>query len=141
MRSSWSLGVVFIALGGIAVSPIGAHQPLTPVGVALAALLVIGGVALVLQRPFALWVALAAAGAAVLTGVVALAGHPRWALPVPAPLSIGVGLYLILRTFMARGSLGHKPRGFLPRDDDGEPAARDDEGEGAAGDDGMQAPR
>jgi hypothetical protein len=116
MRSSWSLGVVYIVLGGIVVSPIGGHRELTTAAMVVAALLVIAGVLLLTRRGFAFWVAIAAAATAAATGVAALLGHPRLALPLPPALSIGVGLYLVLRTFMARASLGQKPRGFLPRD-------------------------
>ena len=116
MRPSSSLGVVFIALGGIAVAPLVGRGAPGPVAIAIAALLVVAGVSLLTGRGFAFWVAIAAATVAALTGLLAWTGHPTWGLPVPPPLSIGVGLYLILRTFMARGSLGVKPRGFLPRD-------------------------
>src|SRR5947209_6254945 len=119
MRSSSSLGVVFIALGGIAVSPLGARAPLTPAGLTIAALLVVAGVLLLLRRSFAFWAALAAALATVLSGVLALGGLTRWALPVPGGLSIGVGLYLILRAFIARSSLGPQPpRALVPKDEE-----------------------
>jgi hypothetical protein len=117
MRSSWSLGIVFIALGGIAVSPLGARHVLTPAALVVAGLLVVGGIALMTRRAFAFWVAIAAAAVAAATGVAALLGRPQLALPVSPVLSIVVGLYLILRTFMMRASLGKPPRGFLPRDD------------------------
>jgi hypothetical protein len=117
MRSSTTLGVVFIALGGIAVAPLGHHGALTVPALVIAALLVLAGVALLTARGFAFWVAIGAAGVALLTGVAALLGHPALALPVPPLLSVVVGSYLILRTFMARGSLGAKRRGFLPRDE------------------------
>jgi hypothetical protein len=118
MRPSSSLGVVFIALGGIAVAPLGGRGAPGPVAIAIAALLVVAGVSLLTGRGFAFWVAMAAAAVAALTGLLAWTGHPTWGLPVPPLLSIGVGLYLILRTFMARASLGVKPRSFLPRDDE-----------------------
>jgi hypothetical protein len=129
MRSSSSLGVVFIALGGIAVAPLGHRGPPSPAGLVIAALLVVAGVSLLTARGFAFWVAIAAAALASLSGVAALLGHPSLSLPVPWALSVGVGLYLILRTFMARGSLGVKPSGFLPRDDDGHERPRRDDGE------------
>jgi hypothetical protein len=118
MRPSSSLGVVFIALGGIAVAPLGGRGAPTVQAMIIAAILVVAGVALLTGRGFAFWVAMAAALTASLTGMVAWMGHPAWGLPVPPALSIGVGLYLILRTFMARASLGVKPRGFLPDDDE-----------------------
>jgi hypothetical protein len=37
--------------------------------------------------------------------VLALAHHPELAMPVPGPLSLVIGLYLVLRTIMARPSL------------------------------------
>jgi hypothetical protein len=140
MRSSWSLGVLYIALGGLAVSPIGGgHHPLTPVALAIAGGLVLGGVALILQRSFAFWVAIAAASVTVLTGALALAKQPQLALPVPAGLSIGVGLYLILRTFMARSSMGPRRRGFIPHDEaagDGAPPVGSVPGGGDRGEHG-----
>jgi hypothetical protein len=117
MRSPGSLGVVFIAMGGLSLSGIGGRHPLGPVAWAIAALLVLAGVAMLTRRAFAFYVALAAALVTATTGVLPYLGHPELALPVPPALSIGVGLYLILRTAIARAALGRRTRGFLPKDD------------------------
>ena len=113
MRSSWSLGPLFIAVGGIAVSPLGARGPLTPVALAIAALLVAAGVVLLTKRAFALWLAIAAGAVTALTGVVALLGRPAWALPIPAWLSVVLGLYLVIRTVMAQVQ-ANAPKRFVP---------------------------
>ncbi len=127
MRSSWSLGVVFIALGGIAVSGIGGHKPLGPVPWALAALLVVTGALLFTRTRVSFFIAIGTGAVTAISGVLALVHHPELALPVPAALSIGVGLYLIFRTAIAAPTFGKRKRGFIPRDeppaDDGGTAA------------------
>jgi hypothetical protein len=118
MRTSWSLGVVFIALGGISVSGIGGHRPLGPVPYFIAALLVVTGVVLFTRTRAAFWVAINTGIVTAITGVLALAHHPELALPVPPALSIGVGLYLVLRTAIAAPTFGpKKSRGFIPHDE------------------------
>ena len=117
MRTSWSLAPLFIVLGGIAITPIGAHTgPLTPVAIGVAALLIAAGVLFLTKRPFAFWVGIAAASLATLTGFVALAGHPQWALPIKPWMSIVLGIYLGVRTVTAR--LAGTPRRFVPTDED-----------------------
>src|SRR5262249_2017797 len=59
MRSSWSLGVVFIVLGGLSVSGIGGHRPLGPAPWVLAGLLVAAGALLFTRTRVAFYVALA----------------------------------------------------------------------------------
>jgi hypothetical protein len=119
MRSSWSLGVVFIALGGLSASGIGGHRPLGPVPWGIAGLLVLAGVFLFTRTRASFFVALAAGTVTTLTGILALAHHPELALPVPPALSVGVGLYLIFRTAIASPLLGgKKPKGFVPRDEE-----------------------
>lgn len=123
MRSSWSLGVVFIALGGMSVSGIGGHRLIGVVPWALAALLVVTGALLFTRTRIAFWVAIAAGAITATSGIVALMHHPELSLPVPPALSIGVGLYLVLRTAIATSTFGGKkaPRGFIPRDGEVQP--------------------
>jgi len=116
MRSSWSLGVVFIALGGLSVSGIGGHHPMGVVPYVLAGLLVAAGVFLFTKLRASFYAAIAVGALTAVTGVVALAHHPELALPVPPALSIGVGLYLVFRTAIASPAFGGAPKkkGFLP---------------------------
>ena len=113
MRSSWSLGVVYIALGGLSVSGIGGHRPLGVVPWVLAGLLIAAGAFLFTRTRPAFYVALAVGAITAISGIVALAHHPELALPVPPLLSIVVGLYLVARTAMLRLMAPDKPRGFL----------------------------
>jgi hypothetical protein len=123
MRSSWSLGVVFIALGGLSASGIGGHRPLGPVPWAIAGLLVLAGLFLFTRTRASFFVALAAGAVTTISGILALAHHPELALPVPAALSVGVGLYLIFRTAIASPLLGgHKNKSsFAPPRDEAQP--------------------
>lgn len=114
MRSSWSLGVVYIALGGLSVSGIGGHRPLGAVPWILAALLVVAGALLFTRTRISFYVALAVGALTAITGILALAHHPELALPVPPALSIGVGLYLVFRTAIASPAFGAKKKGFVP---------------------------
>ena len=116
MRSSWSLGVVFIALGGLSVSGIGGHRPLGVVPWVLAALLVLAGALLFTRTRPAFYAAIAVGALTAITGILALAHHPELALPVPPALSIGVGLYLVFRTAIASPAFGGggKQKGFIP---------------------------
>jgi hypothetical protein len=119
MRSSWTLGVVFIAIGGLSVSGIGGHRPLGSIPWVLAGLLVLVGVLVLTRTRAAFYVALAVGALTAATGVLPFVGHPEWALPVPPALSIGVGLYLVFRTAIASSAFGtKKSRGFLPRDEE-----------------------
>ena len=117
MRSSWSLGVVFIALGGLSASGIGGHRPFGPVPWAIAALLVVAGVFLFTRTRASFYLALAAAAVTATSGILAFAHHPELALPVPPALAVGVGLYLIFRTAIASSTLGKKKTGLLPPDE------------------------
>lgn len=115
MRSSWSLGIVFVALGGLAVSGIGGHRPIGPVPWILAGLLVVAGALVFTRVRAAFWLALVAAALTAATGVLPYLHHPELALPVPPALSIGIGLYLVFRTALAASSFGApKKRGFVP---------------------------
>jgi hypothetical protein len=119
MRSSWSLGVVFIALGGLSVSGIGGRHPLGPVAWVLAALLVAAGALMFTRTRAAFYCALTVGALTAASGALALAHHPELALPVPPALSIVVGLYLIFRTAIAAPTFGPaKQRGFIPRDEE-----------------------
>jgi hypothetical protein len=116
MRSPpWSIGMLMICMGGLAIAPLGGRAPAGPPAYALAALLVAGGMALFSRRPFGFWVALASAGLTVLVGVGALATGRAARLPLPPAILIGIGLYLCLRVLMARAMLRQPPP---PRGDD-----------------------
>ena len=114
MRSSWSLGVVYIALGGLSVSGIGGHRPLGVVPWILAGLLVVVGALLFTRTRAAFYAALAVGALTAVAGVLALAHHPELSLPVPPALSIGVGLYLVFRTAIASPTFGGRKKGFVP---------------------------
>lgn len=114
MRSSWSLGVVFIALGGLSVSGIGGHRPLGVVPWVLAALLVVAGALLFSRTRVAFYIALAVGALTAVSGVLAYAHHPELGLPVPPALSIGVGLYLVFRTAIASPQFFARKAKFIP---------------------------
>ena len=115
MRSSWSLGIVFVALGGLSVSGIGGHRPLGPVPWVLAGLLVAAGALVFTRLRAAFYFALVVGALTAATGVLPYLHHPELALPVPPALSIGIGLYLVFRTALASSTFGaRKPRGFIP---------------------------
>jgi hypothetical protein len=117
MRSSSSLGIVFVALGGLAVSGVGGHRPLGPVPWILAGLLIVAGVLVFTRLRMAFWIALAVGALTAATGVLPYLHHPELALPVPPALSIGIGLYLVLRTALGAATFGaRKSGGFVPRD-------------------------
>jgi hypothetical protein len=114
MRSPLTLGIVYIALGGLSVSGIGGHRPLGVVPWVLAGLLVVAGVALLTRFRPAYYFALGVAALTAVTGVLALAHHPELALPTPPALSIAVGLYLIFRTALASSAFGARKKAFVP---------------------------
>jgi len=115
MRSSWSLGIVYIALGGLLAGGIGGHRLFGVVPWALAGLLVVAGVALFTRTRPAFYFAIAVGAITAVPGVLAFAHHPELSLPVPPALSIGVGLYLVFRTAIAAPTFGgNKPKGFAP---------------------------
>jgi hypothetical protein len=115
MRSSWSLGVVYIALGGLSVSGIGGHRPLGVAPWIIAGLLMAAGALLFTRARPAFYFALAVAALTAVSGIVALAHHPELSLPVPPALSVGVGLYLVFRTAIASPTFGApKKKGFIP---------------------------
>src|SRR5437762_7012211 len=76
VRSSWSLGILMIAMGGLSVGGIAGRRPLGPAYV-IAALLVTGGVAMLTKRPFAFYVALAGAAVTAISGLLPYLGHPE----------------------------------------------------------------
>jgi hypothetical protein len=120
MRSSWSLGVVFIAFGGLSVSGIGGHRPLGTFPWVLAIWIITAGAFVFTRTRASFYVALATGALTAVTGILAYVGHPELALPVPPALSIGIGLYLLFRTGIAASAFGKpKPRGFAPRDGQG----------------------
>jgi hypothetical protein len=114
MRSSLTLGLVYIALGGLSVSGIGGHRPIGAVQWALAALLVAAGAFLLTRLRAAFYFALAVAVLTAITGVLALAHHPELALPVTPWVSVGVGLYLVLRVALASPAFATRKKGFIP---------------------------
>jgi hypothetical protein len=103
-------------MGGLSISGIAGHHPQGPVGWAIAGLLVVAGIALLIGRPFAFYLALVAGTVTAATGVLPYAHHPELSLPVPPLLSIVVGLYLVGRTAMLRVMAPNKSHGFLPHD-------------------------
>jgi hypothetical protein len=109
MQSGMLVGLIMIVLGGLSVGGFGAQHPPTPVGWAIAGALVVGGGLLFLRRPFAWWIAVAAAIVTVVSGMVAQLGRPQWGLPMPPLLSVVVGLYVILRLLVARSWFYRKP--------------------------------
>jgi hypothetical protein len=116
MRSSWSLGILYIVFGGLAVSGIGGHRPLGPVAWVLAGLLIAAGALILTRLRPAFYVALAVGGLVAASGIMPYVGHPELSLPVPPALSIGVGLYLVFRTAITASAFGApKSRGFIPR--------------------------
>ena len=118
MCSSFTLGVVFIALGGLSASGIGGHHPLGVVPWVIAGLLVVAGLLLFTRTRASYFVALAAGVVTAISGVLAAAHHPELALPVPWYVALGVGLYLVFRTAIASPMLGgKKAKGFIPRDE------------------------
>jgi hypothetical protein len=115
MRSPFTLGIVYVALGGLSVSGIGGHRPLGVVPWVLAGLLVVAGVALFTRLRPAYYFAIAVAALTAVTGVLALAHHPELALPAPPAVSIVVGLYLIFRSALASSSGGaDRKKAFIP---------------------------
>jgi hypothetical protein len=112
MGSDRTVGVVMIAMGVLSVSPIGERHVIGLVPWGLAALLIAGGAGLFLRRVATYWLAVAAAGLCALTGLLPFIGRPDLALPVPGWLSIVVGLYLLLRLFVAKRAL--TPRKTAP---------------------------
>jgi hypothetical protein len=115
MRSSWSLGILFVVFGGLSVSGIGGHRPLGPVAWVLAGLLMAAGALILTRLKAAYYLALAVGGLVAASGVMPYVGHPELALPVPPALAIGVGLYLVFRTAIAASAFGPpKARGFVP---------------------------
>jgi hypothetical protein len=103
-------------MGGLSISGIAGRHPLGPVAWGIAGLLVVAGIALLIRRPFAFYLAVFAGTVTAAMGVMPYLHHPELSLPVPPPLSIGVGLYLVGRTAMLRLMATDKPRGFLPRE-------------------------
>jgi hypothetical protein len=108
MRSSVTLGLLFFVMGGLGLQP--SLSPVFSLGqrpgaiaYLIAGLLIVSGLLLIaFRRPIAFYVALFAAVATVVTGLVSYSGHPQLALPVPPVLSIVIGLYLCVRLAIAR---------------------------------------
>jgi hypothetical protein len=114
MRSPFTLGFVYVVLGGLSVSGIGGHRPFGVVPWVLAGLLVVAGVALFTRTRPAYYLAIAVATLTSVSGVLALAHHPELALPASPYVSIGVGLYLIFRTALALPSPAGRKKAFIP---------------------------
>jgi hypothetical protein len=118
MRSSLSLGFVYLVLGGMSVSGIGGHRPVGTVPWVLAGLLVVAGALLFTRTRVAFYVAIATGALVAAGGVLALMHHPELGLAVPPALSIGVGLYLVFRTAIAASTFGApRKKGFIPRNE------------------------
>jgi hypothetical protein len=105
MGSDRTVGVVMIAMGVLSVSPLGQRHVIGVVPWVIAALLIATGAGLFLRRVATYWLAVGAAGLCALSGLLPFIGRPDLALPVPGWLSIVVGLYLLLRLFIAKRAL------------------------------------
>ncbi len=109
MQGALSLGIVMIALGVMSVSFGGPTAP-TPAAYVIAGGLVAAGVILILKRPFSFHVALAATTILIASGLVAFAGRPDLGLPFAPGLSLGIGVYLLLRIAVGRVSYSRTRR-------------------------------
>jgi hypothetical protein len=106
-----------ILMGGIGASGLGRGEPLSPAAYAISGALVVAGACMFLRRPFSFWVAMAASLLLALSGVLAFLHHPELSLPVHPAISLVVGLYLCLRTLIARPGLNPpRKRSFLSED-------------------------
>jgi hypothetical protein len=122
MQSPLTVGILMIAMAGIGLAPLGPEprQPIGPVQLAIAGILILAGVLLVMRRQIGIWFAFGAAAVLTGTGIAALIGARQFALPVPPAISIVIGLYLFLRVAMARAGLkSAKPKGTLPPPQEG----------------------
>jgi hypothetical protein len=106
--SPYTVGLLMIFMAGIGVSGMGTPNKATPVAYAIAGVLAVAGATMFLKKPFAFYIAMAAAALLAVSGLLALLGKPELALPVPPALSLVIGLYLCLRTVIARPSLQPK---------------------------------
>ena len=113
-----------IVVAGLSVGGMGSHEPNTPAGYAIAGLLILGGLSLFLSSRFSFYLALFAALVTALSGVLAHAGHPTWAMPVPWWLSVVVGLYLCIRVPLAyfQQPKRSKPLGNVDEEEKSPPA-------------------
>jgi hypothetical protein len=118
VRSPLSLGILYIVMGGLGLSGLGGAGPLGRVQYGLAAALIAAGVLLLTRLRLAFYLALLAGLATAATGVLGLTGHRELALPLQPAVSVGVGLYLCLRLFLARAGLGRRRRAAPAGDED-----------------------
>jgi hypothetical protein len=105
-----------ILMGGVGMTGLG-RTAIAPGSYAVSAILVVGGLALFLRKPFSFWVAIVAAGVLLVSGIAGFLHHPELGLPVNPAISVVVGIYLCLRVVIAKSALSpKKPRGFLPEE-------------------------
>ncbi len=98
-----------ICVGAFCLAGFGGRHP-TALSYVVAGLLFVGGAALFLGQKLAVYPAFSGALAMLVTGALSLYGHPQWALPVPAWISIGLGALLFLRVLLARLSIAERDR-------------------------------
>ena len=103
--SPWTVGLLMVLVGGMGLSGFGQPHVLTPAAYVIAGVLLVGGVTMFLRRPFAFWVAIAAALLLTASGLAAFLHHPQLSMPIHPGISVVVGLYLCLRAVIARPGL------------------------------------
>jgi|GEM_PF-2862374 len=103
-------------VGGIGVSGVGGSRPDGPFPWVIAGVLVAGGVLMLFDKAWALWVAVGCSALLVASGAVAWLGHPRFALPIPPIMSVVLGLYLGFRSALVRPKRKKKSRFSDPSD-------------------------
>ncbi len=98
-----------IAMAGLGLIPLGPNRASAGAAqLAIAGVLVVAGALLIMRQRWAFQIALGAAGMLIATGLIALLGHPQFALPLHPMISVVIGLYLILRVMMARSRLKNR---------------------------------
>lgn len=105
-----SIGIVMMVFA-LFVPLLGLHYGAAPTASSLAvsAALVLGGVAMVLRRPFSFWVALGAGAITTAGGVASYLLHRPIGLGLTPLVSVVIGLYLCFRVVIARPALGAQP--------------------------------
>ena len=109
MRSPISLGILFLAVAGLALAGV-TGGTLSVAAYGIAGLIVLAGLLVMTGMKAGYYLGIVAGGVMALTGVVAWAGMPRYALPYPPALSVVVGLYMCMRIAMAHRMFGPKQR-------------------------------
>ncbi|MSP61756.1 MAG: hypothetical protein EXR72_15760 [Myxococcales bacterium] len=116
MRPSlWSIGLFMIVLGGVSLGVAQSHgiSPTASSGIAAAGL-AIGGLTLILGRPWSVWFALGGGAITVGFALASFILKREVGLPLPPIISLVAGLYVCVRIVMARSAL--KPRSATPEE-------------------------